>query len=174
MTDSASGARALIINAFNRLILSGRREKPRVAEVLSEAGVARSTFYEHFDGRDGLLVTSMRGPLSILVDAAVGTPDAARLASILDHFKENRRAAVEIFESPLGKRVMRELAGMIAERPEAAGLSKYGPTHLADLLLGNIRLWLCGETPYQSRDLANLLIASARAQRAALSGPAAD
>lgn len=173
MTDGA-GARASIINAFNRLILSGRRDKPRVAEVLSEAGVARSTFYEHFDGRDGLLVTSMRGPLSILVDAAVGTSDAARLAGILDHFKENRRAAIDIFESPLGKRIARELAGMIAEHPEAAGLSKYGATHLANQQLGFIRLWLTGETPYRSSDLANLIIESMRAQRAALSKPLTD
>ncbi len=166
MIKTASGARAVIIDAFNRLVVTRRRLKPRVAEVLHEAGVARSTFYEHFDSRDSLLMTALEGPLSIIADAAAGECNDQRLVQILDHLREHRKGAVELLTGPLAARAVRTLGGLIAER--LGDGADGGALHLADQQLGFIRLWLTGETPASSNAIAAVMTASAAAQRSVL------
>jgi AcrR family transcriptional regulator len=169
MSKDAKGARPVIIAAFNRLVLSRRRARPQVAEVLSEAGVARSTFYEHFDSRDSLLLEAMKGPLSVVADATLGASDAEKLTKVLDHFKANRRAAADLVAGPLRDRIVRTLADLIGER--LAESSYNASLHIAEIEIGFIRLWLTGKTPYSTEDLAALMIASAAAQKAALTAP---
>lgn len=155
------GVRGTIIKAFNRLVLSRRQLKPPVADVLAEANVARSTFYEHFDSRDSVLIEAFEAPLSIIADAASGTGSIERLANILDHLRENRRGAVEFLTGPLAPRIIRSLGALIETRIGAGQSS----LHIADQQIGFIRLWLQNETRYASPELAKLMIASAEAQR---------
>jgi AcrR family transcriptional regulator len=166
VSGKTAGARASIIAAFNRLVLARRVLKPPVADVLSEAEVARSTFYEHFDSRDSLLIESLRAPLAIVADAAAGTGDVERLEGLLDHFREQKRGAAELLASPLVRRLVRLLAELICER--APALAPNAALRLADQQLGLIRLWITGETPCRARDLAATMAASATAQRRAL------
>lgn len=165
MTDELNRTRTSIIQAFNRLILAHGRAKPKVTDILDEAEVARSTFYEHFDGRDSLLLAALRGPLSVIADVAVGVGETSRAAATLDHFRENRRGAIELLKGPLHPRVVRTLAELIAER--LPNSPKAAPLHLADMQIGFIRLWLTGETSYASTELAALMISSAQAQLSA-------
>lgn len=174
MTQEAKGARFHIIEAFNRLILSERRAKPRVADVLSEAGVARSTFYEHFNGRDTLLIEAMRGPLGIVADALSGKGGDDRLRLILDHFRENRRSATELLTGPLRARIVRALADLIAVRTEDETPDKSFCLHLADMQIGFLQLWLAGETRHSSLELARLMTRSAAALKAAMTAPQPD
>ena len=167
MAREAKGAKATIIEAFNRLILSGG-EKPPVADILDEAGVARSTFYEHFNGRDSLFLEAFEGPLSVIVDAATRDGDDARLTAILEHLRDYRRGAVDMLTGPMAPRIARALASLVAAR--VPGATQKSSLHLADMQLGFIRLWLTGETPYAAADLARLMIRSAAVQRAVLSG----
>lgn len=169
MTETKISARAAILAAFNRLALSGA--KPRVADVLGEAGVARSTFYEHFNSRDTLLLAAVRAPLGVIADAAAGIGDEAGLAAILDHFAENRRRAADLLTGPLGPRIVRTLADLITERDAEPNRDKRAALHLADMQIGFIRLWLKGETPYATRDLAALMIRSAAAGREVMRNP---
>ncbi|HNS87088.1 MAG TPA: TetR/AcrR family transcriptional regulator [Parvularculaceae bacterium] len=172
MTEQAKGARSTIVEAFTRLVLARRDSRPPVADVLSEAGVARSTFYEHFDSRDSLLLEAFRTPLGFVADAATreegdaGAEDG--LIDILDHLRDYKRGAVDILTGPLAPRVVRALAELISERlPDCAPKPAL---HLADIQIGFIRLWLTGETPYAAHDLARLMIRSAAAQRAIMTG----
>lgn len=182
MTRDAKGARPAIIDAFNRLVLAGRDARPRIADVLSEAGVARSTFYEHFDGRDSLLLDALRGPLGVVAGTAAGDGDEDRLVDILEHFRAYRREAAALLTGALSPRILRALADLIAERIDGGqidGERKGGERskialHLAEIELGFIRLWLTGETPYAARALARLMIQSAAAQRVALRADIAD
>lgn len=166
MSDKPGGARSAILDAFNRLVLFRRQVKPRVADVIDEAGVARSTFYEHFDSRDSLLLSALRAPFAAIADAAAAGDADESLVAILDHFRENRRAAAELLTGPLAPRVVRMLAELISERIE---LDPPDALHLADMQIGFIRLWLTNETPYPAEALARKMIASASAQRAAFS-----
>ena len=166
MAHDIEGAKPAIVKAFTRLVLEKRDARPRITEILNEAGVARSTFYEHFDGRDSLLLESFRGPLSIIADATTGVASQERLVPILEHLREYRRGAIEMLSGPLSTRLMRALASLVAERlPASAGRDAL---HLAHMELGFIHLWLTGETPYSAPELADRMIRSAEAFRAAM------
>lgn len=171
MTHDLTGARTLIINAFSRLVLAKRRLKPRITDVLAEAGVARSTFYQHFEGRDSLLIEATRGPLGVIADAAAGKVDEERLCALLDHFRENRRGSIELLDGPLRARIVRALAEAIGVRLDDATREPSFDLHLADMLIGFMRLWLTGETRQTSRELARMMMRSAAAQRTAMVEP---
>lgn len=163
MKARTASARRSIIEAFNRLVLARRDPRPPIAEVLDAAGVAKSTFYEHFDGRDGLLIESLKPPLSIIADAAAGVGDPERLQAILEHFGEQRRAVADLLCGPLAPRFVRALAALIRERTDL--LSANAALQLADMQIGYIRLWVTREAPSTARDLAATMIKSAAAQR---------
>ncbi len=165
MTDERKSAKASVIDAFSRLIIERRGEKPRIAEVLDEAGVARSTFYDHFEGRDDLLLAALDGPLSVLADAATGAAGAARLANLLDHFRENRRGAVDLLSGPLAPRIVRKLA----ERLRGQGAGESAAAIIADQQIGLVRLWLTGEVRLTADEAASAMVKSAAALSASLS-----
>jgi AcrR family transcriptional regulator len=163
--DRSAPARRAVVEAFSRLVLARRSAKPPVADLLKEAGVARSTFYEHFEGRDSVLIEALEGPLSLLADAATRAADEARLVMLLEHFRENRRGAADILSGPLAARVRRRFAEKIAAQlPEG---EKEAALEIANQMLAQIRIWLDGETRYPADRLAALLVAGAAALRSA-------
>ncbi len=163
--DAKAPVKIAIIEAFSRLVLTRRTPKPPIADLLAEADVARSTFYEHFDGRDTVLIDALEAPLALLADAATRTVDETRLIALLEHFRENRRGAAEILSRPLGARVRRRLAEFIAARLPAD--ERDISIDLANQMLAQVRLWLDGETRYSAARLAALLVAGAASLRAA-------
>lgn len=163
MKARTASARRSIIEAFNRLVLARRDPRPPIAEVLDAAGVAKSTFYEHFEGRDALLIESLGPPLSVIADAAAGLGDAEKLCGLLEHFSEQRRGAAELLTGPLAPRLTRALAELIRER--IAAMPPNAALQLADMQLGFIRLWTTGQTPSTPRGLADNMMKSAAAQR---------
>lgn len=165
MNRPVSRTRDAIVSAFNRLVLSTRRARPPIAHLLREAGVARSTFYKHFDDRDSLLLEAMGGPLSIIASAIIVHEDRQRLVALLDHFWDQRRSAADVLTGPFASRLVRALARLIVER--APELERNDAIRIADTQIAFIRLWISGETPGSSSALAETLIASARAQRTA-------
>jgi AcrR family transcriptional regulator len=61
--------RAALRQAFNTVVLSGGYEVASPASIAKAAGVGRSTFYEHYSGKDDLLresVTEALTPLAIM------------------------------------------------------------------------------------------------------------
>lgn len=166
MDRPGSDARRAIISAFNRLVLTTRRVRPPVTQLLREAGVARSTLYSHFDDRDSLLLEAMGGPLSVVADAAVGVGDDQKLVTLLEHFWDQRRGAQDVLEGHLARRLARELGQLIVARDTR--LDRHDAIRIAESLLGYVRLWISGETPSSAAILARKMIASSAAQRDAL------
>lgn len=171
MSQPVSRTRDAIVSAFNRLVLSTRRARPPIAHLLREAGVARSTLYKHFDDRDSLLLEAMDGPLSIIANAITAENGSPPLVALLDHFWEQRRGAADILSGPFAARLVRALAQLIAER--APELERNDTLRIADTQIAFVRLWIAGETPGAASTLAEKIIATARAQRAAFAMPVA-
>jgi len=161
----AKPTRVAIVEAFNRLVLSTRRARPPVASLLREAGVARSTFYEHFDSRDSLLLAAMNGPLSIMASAVSAPANVDGLTGLLEHFWEQRRGAADVVAGHFVSRLVRALADLIEQR--APELDRNDAMRIADSQIAFVRLWITGETPSSAPALAEKMIASAHAQRAA-------
>mgnify|MGYP001407194829 CR=1 FL=1 len=160
--ERAAATRIAILEAFSRLVLETRRIRPPVAQLLRRAGVARSTFYEHFNSRDTLMLAAMEAPLCVIAEAITGAPKVNHLAALLEHFWDRRRDAIHLLSSHTAPRIVRKLADLIGER--AASLDHDDAIRIADTQIGFVRLWITAETPSAPQVLAEKMIASGRAQ----------
>lgn len=166
--------RAALIGAFNRVFLSRRRGGLRVAEIVAEAEVGRSTFYEHYSGADEIHLEALRRPFGTLADAAVGTGEATALEHLLAHFWENRQRAKETLSGRFGERAARLLAEMVEERLDGSALSvprRLAARTLGDAALAPLRLWLSGEAPARPGQLAAAILRAGERLREALEAP---
>ena len=151
--------RTALIEAFNHLVLSRRRKRIRVADIVEHANVGRSTFYEHYRSADHIHLEALARPLALLADAAAGDGDEARLEGLLAHFWDNRGRARDSLTGRQGERVARMLADMVGQRLAAAGIETAIPRRLAAIQLAEaafapVRGWLMAEAPSTAEALA--------------------
>jgi AcrR family transcriptional regulator len=165
--------RAALIGAFDHLVLSGRRSKIRVADIVAQANVGRSTFYEHYKGADDIHMAALARPFAVLADAAAGAGDEARLAALLAHFWENRQRARESFMGRTGDKTARLLATMVEERLGAEPLAipaRLAALQFAEAALAPIRGWVTAEAPCAAEALAGAICRCGEAMRRELGG----
>jgi AcrR family transcriptional regulator len=168
--------RAALIGAFDHLVLSGRRKPIRVADIVAEANVGRSTFYEHYKGADDIHMAALARPFATLADAAAGAGDEARLAALLAHFWENRQRARQSFMGRIGDKTSRLLAAMVEDRLRGAEGALAIPLRLAALQLAEaalapIRGWVTAEAPCTAQALAGAICRCGEAMREGLLAP---
>src|SRR5262245_50259191 len=106
--------RSAIVESFNDLVLARRYDELQVGDIVEHAGVGRSTFYEHFRGKDALLEHALGHILGIFADAATEGAHEASIQGVLEHFLEHSRAARARF----GGESAAQLAGWIGARIE--------------------------------------------------------
>lgn len=154
--------RAAVVDAFIRLIFARRYDSIRTADLIAEADIGRSTFYEHFRSKDDVLAV-MIDPLFVpLANAATGRAGVVPVRMMLDHLWEQRALARVIFDPDRLPRLQRKLAAMIDERlertmPDTASRTLVA-TAAAAAQLAMLRLWLAGEVACPAAELALLLI----------------
>jgi AcrR family transcriptional regulator len=169
--------RAALVGAFNHLILARRRRRGiKVADIVAEAKVGRSTFYDHYSGTDAIFLEAIRHPFGILADALTGSANTIQLTALLEHFWENRQLARETL-SRADLKVGRILADMIEARLDSreAALSipnRLAARQLAEAALAPIGAWVMAEASCSPAALAKAIAASSAAMLAALSPPA--
>jgi AcrR family transcriptional regulator len=154
-----------IIAAFSRLVRDKRTTLPSIAQLLKEAGIARSTLYRHFDDRTSLLVAAMHEPFEVLSTAAVEGKASPQLIGLLEHFLNERRVAVELLEQPSANRLARKLAEQI--NAKESRLECADAVRIAHTQLTLLRLWLSGETPDLAANVAETIAKSSVMQIAA-------
>lgn len=155
--------RKAISDAFIGLLFSRRYSTIRTADVITAAGVGRSTFYEHFRNKDAVLVAAIEPVFTPLADAAAGRGNVGAVRFMLDHVWEQRAAARVLFEPPLGAKLQRKLATMIEARLQDAAESPppaLVATGSAAGTLAMLRMWLAGEVACSSDTLARKLMAT--------------
>ncbi|WP_051651133.1 TetR/AcrR family transcriptional regulator [Brevundimonas bacteroides] len=153
--------RKAIFEAFTRLIFTRRYNAIRTTDLIEEAGVGRSTFYEHFRNKDDVMVWAIDPVFEPLAEAGAGRASLPRLHFVLDHLWERRALARVMFEPPLGPKLQRKLAAMIEARlpSDRAGTVPAALTAaaVAASQLAVLRLWLTGEVPCEPGILARQL-----------------
>ena len=159
-------ARTRMINAFNAMVLGNAPRPWRVGEIVARAKVARSTFYDHFDSSDAILLEAMRGPFRIFADVLAGTKGEIALIGLLDHFRDKRVRALEILNGPMRDRLARLLEQMIADRLDGPADNRLTAIQLTAATLAPLTPWLQGRMPLSSPVLAARLCAAATAIRA--------
>lgn len=167
--------REALIGAFNHLLLHRRQRHIRVADIVAEANVGRSTFYEHYESADDILLKALARPMAALADAAAGRGDLAQTTWLLEHFWENRQRARELMADGMYARVMRLLAEMIetrlAEGPALAIPPGLAALQLAEGAFAPIRGWLLAKAPCTAPVLAATLCRCGEAMVSALRNP---
>lgn len=159
--------RSAIVGSFNELVFERPYREINVSEILGEAGVGRSTFYEHFRNKDELLIHSSSGILQALADAVIGRADKQTLVHQLEHFRENRRMALDLLCGDIGIRLERLFAQMVQSRLEQTAATRGRPLliapHLAaaqcaGAMFGLILEWLRSLDPTPSPLLADAIV----------------
>lgn len=168
----ARRTQAAVLGAFNQLFLGRRTRRIRAADLIAEAGVGRSTFYDHYSSADEVLLEALRQPFATLADAAAGQGDPASTRWLVAHFWENRQRGRELFDNPqMRERISRLLTAMIAERLANTSLAlptELAATQLAEAALAPLRAWTRGEAPAKPEAMAESLVRTGKALREAL------
>ena len=166
--------REALQSAFILLALRRRYHEIHIEEILEASGVGRSTFYEHFSGKDALLASSMDSALSLLSEVPTGDASAQQVALLFTHFWENRPLARSLFQGAPIRVVRRALVAKIEGqlKRRAGGRLRLPPrlaAHaLADGMLSPILAWLSGEASCSPPDLAVALRTSTKATLASM------
>ncbi len=165
--------RAALIGAFNRALLSRGYDAVRPGAIATAAGVARSTFYEHFDGKATLLreaVTPVLEPLARSVRSK--EPDASLIATV-EHFWQQRSIARVLLAGRPRVVVHARLSSLIDDALKTHGCEPLiarplVAAHLAHGQLGLLEQWLAARERCSAAALAIALHRSTVAQTAAL------
>lgn len=155
--------RQAIVSTFRGLALERRYDAIRVTDLIAAVGIGRATFYEHFRGKDDVLLAAMEPILQPMARAALGRPVEAHLRATLDHVWQQRSIGRIILDSAAGRKLHRRLADMIAAGLDDAPVPAVLPaTAIAAAQLAMLRLWLGGTAPCTAQALARQMMACAQ------------
>jgi AcrR family transcriptional regulator len=166
---SVSRTRGAVVDAFIALALRHRYETIRASDIIARADVGKSTFYEHFRGKDDVLLHAMQPVLLALATAASGRAAHSYVRDMVRHLWDRRSIGRALLVSTSEPIVQRSLAEAIrphairADLPE--GASFFAAKGIAAAQLAMLRSWLAGESTSTIDDMTDRLIACSRLLR---------
>jgi len=158
----ARRTRAAIVTAFNQLLFVKGYDDITPAEVAERADVGRSTFYEHYSGKNDILAQSLAGILRPIARAGLTAAPEPALTTVIEHFWTSRRFASALLAGearPVVNSLLRDMvAEEIADAQPAASIPVFLlATHLANGHLALIEEWLTGRHGCPAPRLAETL-----------------
>ncbi len=169
----------MLLASFDRLLLSNGYEDVSVRELTTDAGVGRSTFYEHFEGKDELLEHSVARVLAVIGAAAANLTPSDELLDVLMHVRAQRALASALLDGStrailirvLSLKLERQLAALAhhSAAPPIAPLT-FLALSLAHAQLGAIDAWLSCDDRCDVQMAARVLHATTRAGVVAMFG----
>lgn len=167
---------AALRQAFVALFFAHGYDEISVADIAARAGVGRSTLYEHYRGKEDLLLDTVRYPFEGLAVAVDADADPARLLATLQHFWSNR-ANARAYRRESSRRAMARVLAILIERqlahlhPSApAPRRRAAAVYVAEAMFGTISAWLAGDLMLVAPELARVLREMALRDCAALLG----
>jgi len=165
--------RRTILGAFVGLIFRDGFDHITVQSIVAEAGIARSTFYEHFGSKEDVLRASMAQFFVVLARCVSSDDQPVDLIKVLDHFWENRRLTDAIFAATPRRILALSLSEMVeAQLRERSGDLVLPPRltalHIAEAQLALVENWLRGRAFAHASNIAEALHRSSLASAAAL------
>jgi AcrR family transcriptional regulator len=154
--------RTALVRAFNTLLLSKGYDAANPAAIAELAKVGRSTFYDHYTGKEDLLAQSLAVVLRPIADAVSGDPGSSEVEFVLAHFWENRRLARALMTGRARAIMVRELSRLVEvslrrQRRREALIPPLAAAHLAHGALGLINEWLTGHHGGSAGEIAGYL-----------------
>lgn len=170
---TALKTRQRLLESFNSLVLRGAQGRITVADVVREAGVGRSTFYDHYLSADDIHEQALAAPMTLLAESILGLRSEEELSGLLAHFLEHRVRARETLSGREGEKVEKLLASILESRLSNGNGSdrqsrKVAAIELAAIPLALIRSWLGGSVRGTSSEMARHLLKAGEAMRKVL------
>ena len=140
-------SRTAILRGFVDLIFSEGFENISVQAIVANAGVARSTFYEHFSSKEDVLRASMAQFFEVLALCVSSEDQPSELVHVLAHFWQNRRLTDAIFAGTPRRILGLSLSEMIEARLRDRKLlvpHRLSAIQLAEAQLALVENWLRG------------------------------
>jgi AcrR family transcriptional regulator len=163
--------RAAILRSFVELIFRDGFENISVQAIVARAGTARSTFYEHFSGKEDVLRASMTQFFEVLALSVTSEDQPPELPQVLAHFWENRRLTDAIFAGAPRRILGLSLSEMIEARLRDRKLllpHRLVAIQLAEAQLALVENWLRGRAFARVDEMATALHQSSLASANAL------
>lgn len=160
-----SSTEITIVEAFRTLAIERRYGAIRVTDIIDRAGVGKSTFYEHFQGKDDVLLTAMRPILLVLATAASGRAARSYVRPVIEHLWERRSFARPILDSTAASILQRRLAYAIATHGGSQLDAEHVPllaVGIAAAQLAMLRCWLAGHLAASVDLMTDQLMACSR------------
>lgn len=165
--SSRAATRAQILATFNRLMLEGDSSRPKVAEIVAEAGVARSTFYDHFEGVEALFDESLSMLLGQVAQCLVGRRSCGEMVWLMAHIHENRERGRDMLAGPGSRRSEALLARLLMRELEGRTEARLHGILIAGTTMAALAAWVTGRLSATPEMLATRLVATAEAILAA-------
>jgi AcrR family transcriptional regulator len=160
-----------ILTAFRELVLARGYDAITVSDIVEQANIGRSTFYEHYDNKDDLFRQSLHPIVAVLAGTISDDCDRSRLESVMEHFAEHRDfvatiaiggTARTLMTACLQEELEARLAG--AHKGERTGLLPVRLTaaQIAAAQWGLVLAWLSSEGVPAAR-IATMLASTSKA-----------
>ena len=167
--------RRQIMSAFSRLVFAKGFENVSVLDVVAEAQVARSTFYEHFSGKEDVLRAAMANLFVVMAECVRSDLQPPELNRVVGHLWENRRLTDAIFSGAPrvilarahGERIEAHLRDINRGKPLALSY-RLAAIHLAEAQIALVENWMRGRAYCETAELAQALHKSSRASTVAM------
>ncbi|HLY56453.1 MAG TPA: TetR/AcrR family transcriptional regulator [Stellaceae bacterium] len=162
--------RRALHGAFTKLLLESGYEGLKVADILERADVGRSTFYQHYRGKEDLLRQSVTHMFAVLAETVTGSGVPPGLVAIVAHMRENRRLARALYRGAVRLLLSRRLAELIEPNLPAALIlpRPLAARQIAEAQLGLLEAWLTGTIACRPEEIAAALHATSAAMALAL------
>ena len=147
----SGSAKEKILIAFRELALKRSFDDISVKDLVEMAGVGRSTFYDHFNDKTELLITSMDWMLDVLASCAIGKCTMMDVEELINHINENRDIGRVLLNSSGALYLTRELSARIAQKQ---GTSLIDSISLANSSFGVLKSWLSDELRVSEAEIA--------------------
>jgi len=161
--------RQALLKAFVTLMFERNYRTISVADIAQRADVGRSTFYEHFSGKDEILLNSMDWMFATLSDCVRPETPRTALDGLIAHYWQNRRLARVVFAPPIEAKLRRALAAAVEQRLASGPLShadaaarRIAAVRIASAQLGLIQAWTTGELTATADQIAEAVATAAR------------
>lgn len=157
--------RARLVAVFNRLLLEEEAPRPRVADIIAEAGVARSTFYDHFDGVEALFDESLSMLFGSIAATLIQPERRDDLDFFIAHVWDNRSKGREMLTGPRGERAEVLLARCLERELGTQKDARLVSILAAGTIMAALSGWLTGRLNATPQDISMRLIRSVDAIR---------
>lgn len=157
----ATASIAAIEEAFLELLMEQPYDQFNVRRIIERAGVARSTYYEHFRNKDALFVHALRDIYATLVRNVDGTANMQSNRRVLSALWDKRALLRHLGEPTAFVKIVKGFDAYIHERIRSIPLhvpARALSRQLASAMLHPINAWLLGEFRADQDELSRMLL----------------